>query len=577
MRLSKQLDRLACSNLKIMEKKSSSSSHTNDEKERISDIEHANPILTKDGGHIGKELDISLALPGMLGIHEEDKVDPIEAGRVKRKLDRRILPLLMLVYTLQYLDKSTIGATSILGFLQDNHLTVEQFNNLGTFFYLGYLVSQIPHSYAFQKLPVAKYLAFQIFVWAVLVGATAACRSYQALVVVRFLLGLSEGCVTPGIMLINSMFYTRTEMGERVGWTFQCNGFAAIISGLIAFGVYHAEASRPAVPATATTPEIPAYHPKVAQWQWFMIVIAALTLLTFILFGIFFPDSPTSAKFITEEEKVIVVKRIKANQSGIETKAWKKHQFLEALKDPKAYLFMLYAILANFVGGVGIQYSLIIKDFGFNVMQTTLLNIPSGACMIITITFSMWLLHKFPNARAWISIGSYFPSIVSSILMIALPNTKIGLLIAFYCFQLGTAPAVVLSLSWITTTTSGHTKKLTMHAVWLIGYCVGLMVAPQWWKDKYKPRNRVPWAIILVSFFFQVAIILLLRWYLNRENRLRDATAASATTEEERERYSEYGWLEVPDSKTGMMTRVRVEKRFLDMTDFENLNFRYVL
>jgi hypothetical protein len=79
------------------------------------------------------------------------------------------------------MDKNTIGAVSILGFLPDTKITVEEFNNLGTFFYLGYLISQIPHSYAFQKLPVAKYLASQMFIWALLVGATAACKSYQAL------------------------------------------------------------------------------------------------------------------------------------------------------------------------------------------------------------------------------------------------------------------------------------------------------------------------------------------------------------------------------------------------------------
>jgi ACS family allantoate permease-like MFS transporter len=60
-------------------------------------------------------------------------------------------------------------------------MSVEQFNNLATFFYVGYLVSQLPHSYAFQKLPVAKYLASQMLIWAVLVGATAACKSYKAL------------------------------------------------------------------------------------------------------------------------------------------------------------------------------------------------------------------------------------------------------------------------------------------------------------------------------------------------------------------------------------------------------------
>jgi ACS family allantoate permease-like MFS transporter len=71
-------------------------------------------------------------------------------------------------------------------------------------------------------------------------------------------------------------------------------------------------------------------------------------------------------------------------------------RFFEALKDPKGWLFMLFATIGSFVGGAGIQYSLIIKDFGFNIMQTTLLNIPSGACQVISVTFWMWMLRKYP-------------------------------------------------------------------------------------------------------------------------------------------------------------------------------------
>jgi hypothetical protein len=72
------------------------SSHNNDEKSPIPDLEPAiTSTLLKDGGQAGKELDISLALPGMLGEHD-DELDPVEARRVKRKLDLRILPLLML-------------------------------------------------------------------------------------------------------------------------------------------------------------------------------------------------------------------------------------------------------------------------------------------------------------------------------------------------------------------------------------------------------------------------------------------------------------------------------------------------
>ena len=72
------------------------------------------------------------------------------------------------------------------------------------------------------------------------------------------------------------------------------------------------------------------------------------------------------------------------------------HRFIEALKDPKIYIFMVYAALANFVGGIGIQYSLIIKAFGFDVEQTTLLNIPSGGGMVICVTISLLILHRYP-------------------------------------------------------------------------------------------------------------------------------------------------------------------------------------
>ena len=51
--------------------------------------------LLKDG-QAGNALDVSLALPGMTGEHADDELDPKEALSVKHKLDKRILPLLML-------------------------------------------------------------------------------------------------------------------------------------------------------------------------------------------------------------------------------------------------------------------------------------------------------------------------------------------------------------------------------------------------------------------------------------------------------------------------------------------------
>lgn len=133
-------------------------------------------------------------------------------------------------------------------------------------------------------------------------------------VAMRILLGMAEGCITPGIMLINQMFYTRIEMAERLGWNFACNGLAQMVAGFISYGVARA-------PAKTATNGV-----KIAQWQIYMVIVSGLTLTACILFAFFFPDSPTKAKFLTEDEKLIVVKRMKSNQAGIETKVFKWHQ-----------------------------------------------------------------------------------------------------------------------------------------------------------------------------------------------------------------------------------------------------------
>lgn len=103
---------------------------------------------------------------------------------------------------------------------------------------------------------------------------------------------------------------------------FQCNGLATIIIGFIAFGVAHIGSDS-----------------KLAPWQWLIVVNSILTFGSFLLFLLWFPDNPTTAKFLTEEEKVRCVKRVQENRNGIETKRWKKSQMMEALTDPKTYLF----------------------------------------------------------------------------------------------------------------------------------------------------------------------------------------------------------------------------------------------
>ena len=59
-----------------------------------------------------------------------------------------------------------------------------------------------------------------------------------------------------------------------------------------------------------------------------MIFTAILSFCVSILYFWRMPDNPTSARFLSEQEKIDVVKRIRVNQNGIETKVWKKYQYV---------------------------------------------------------------------------------------------------------------------------------------------------------------------------------------------------------------------------------------------------------
>jgi len=58
---------------------------------------------------------------------------------------------------------------------------------------------------------------------------------------------------------------------------------------------------------------------------------------------------------------------------------------MEAIKDPKTWIFFFFAGFATLIGGVGVQYGLVLKGFGFSTLEAALLNFPSGFAVGLAI------------------------------------------------------------------------------------------------------------------------------------------------------------------------------------------------
>ncbi|KAF7368275.1 MFS general substrate transporter [Mycena venus] len=553
---------------------SSSLDKRNDEKQEVVDVSvvEVSAADVDTGAVLASGVDIDL--------------DPDEAVRIRKKIDRHILPLMCGMCTCYsfncYLFIS--GGSSVLlgtGFsswikrrwetllssesnkertsLQTNitgespqiYLEISSYyrSRLGTIFYISYLALEFPQNLALQRFPVAKWMSINVFIWAIAVCSHAACKNFAGLMAVRFILGACEGVTTAGFLIVTAMFYTRKEQTVRVGYWFFMNGFAQIISGFLSFGILHIKPGR------------------LEPWQWLMIITGLMTFVIAVFFWFFFPDSPTTAWFLTPQERAMAVLRIKQNQTGVENKQFKKEQLIEAFMDPKTWLFALYAVFTQIPNSLSNQKPLIVNSFGFTVLQTTLLTCVDGVISIATVGIGVnvaaWTGQRGYTALAWKS-----PDLLGSILVITLPwSNKIGLLFSLWVAGLGST-AFVIVLAWLGSVTAGHTKRITTNTIMLIAYCVGNSIGPVMWKDKYKPRNRVPWGICIMTFVVCMILILIIRWYLAAENKRRDREPPSHAYDNV---YVEHL------SQDGKLEKVKVDKEFLDLTDIQNRDFRYVL
>ncbi|KAG1852262.1 MFS general substrate transporter [Suillus subalutaceus] len=495
-------------------------------------------------------------------------LEPDEALRIRRKIDRYVMPLMI-----QFMDKLTLGSAAILGI------------QLGTAFYLGYILFEYPQNLALQRFPVGKWMSINIFAWAIVLACHAACKSFRGLLVVRLLLGVCEGSITAGFLIVSSMFYTRMEQTLRVGYWSLMIGTAQIISGFISFGVLH-------IKTTGFEP-----------WQWLMVITAIMTMILAISFWFLFPDSPTNAWFLTPDERVKAVQRLKENQTGVENKHFKMEQVIEALTDPKTWLFALLSALCNVPSSLLNQQSLILASFGFSYLQTTLLSCIPGVIQVLIVFTGVRLAIRQPNSRAYVAAMYFVPAWLGVLLVNLLPwsNRVCGLLLRVYqvvfniasrmisgwtscrpvpgCVMLVvffhahrsiagfTVPGFVLTLSWLNNVTAGHTKKVVTNATILSAYCIGNAAGPLMWKAQYKPRNHVPWAVIGTCYVVCPLLLLVIRAVLARENRIRDAEPVDDGEEYVIERITE----------DGKHVEVKVDKEFLDLTDRQNRDFRYVL
>jgi MFS transporter, ACS family, allantoate permease len=89
----------------------------------------------------------------------------------------------------------------------------------------------------------------------------------------------------------------------------------------------------------------------IKSWQLLFLVIGLFTAAMGVVFLYWMPDNQLNARFLTKEERIMAVERIRINQQGVGNKHFKWYQLREALTDPMVWAFVFYALVADIPNG----------------------------------------------------------------------------------------------------------------------------------------------------------------------------------------------------------------------------------
>ncbi|SMR54054.1 unnamed protein product [Zymoseptoria tritici ST99CH_3D1] len=472
----------------------------------------------------------------------DEPIDPEEERKVVRKIDYMILPYLAVCYVFFYVDKTTLSYAAIFGIREDLNIVGTQYSWLSSIFYFGFLAWAIPTNLLLQRLPVAKYLGFNIFLWGFFLMLQAVSHNFATLAALRAISGAAEAVADPAFMIVTGMWYTRRQQPIRFGIWYSANGLGIALGGLLGYGIGNIKGSLP-------------------SWKFEFLIIGALCTIWGVVIAVFLPDSPVTAKGLSAREKRVAVERLREDQTGVENKTFKSYQVWEAFKDYKLYLFFLLGTVCNCPnGGISNFGTIIIKGFGFSTLVTTLMQIPYGAIIAISILSCVFLndymARNGRQTRCYFIILFLLPNIAGAFgLRFLASDNMAGRLTCYYL----TGPynaAFVMILSMTTANTAGHTKKVITNAFLFLGYCTGNIIGPFFYLSSQQPEYPLGIWSMIVSHLLELVIIILLRFLLARENARRDRLQGL--------------------QEGGLKGRDLGLTAFSDMTDRENLNFRYI-
>ncbi|KKK26607.1 hypothetical protein ARAM_005859 [Aspergillus rambellii] len=353
--------------------------------------------------------------------------------RLLRKVDWHLLPLLVAMYLLNFLDRNNLSQARLGTLEEDLNMKGTDFNLATSILFVGYLLMQLPSNLLLTRIRPSLFLGIAMGIWGVISACQAAAHSFAGLVATRFFLGFVEAPFFPGAVMLMSSWYTRQELSYRIAWFYAGSSLANAFGGLIGAGVLG---------------NLNGSH-GISGWRWLFIIEGSITVALSMLVPFLLPNYPATTPWLEDEEKAYAQWRLindagEADEMGSTTI---KEALYMVFTDKRIYIFILLQHASLLSQTFQYFFPSIVKTLNYGSVETLLITAPVWIATFLISLVVTWTSGK-TNDRSIHIICLMMVSVAGCIICTA--STNIGAkFLGMFLMPMGAVSAYQIIVAWV--------------------------------------------------------------------------------------------------------------------------------
>lgn len=402
------------------------------------------------------------------------------------------------------MDRVNIGNAKLYGLEADLGMTGDMYQAAVSLLFVTYVIFETPSNMIIKRMQPARYLAGLVFFWGIVATFSAFVNSFAALVACRLLLGMFEAGLFPGVILYLSMFYNKRNLALRQAYFYGTSAISGALGGLVAYAIGELDGAA-----------------GWSGWRWIILINGVPTILTAIVTPFVLPNSPETAKFLTEEDRRNLVSlrmaEVGQTKSGQEMN---KKDVMDGVKDWKTYA---YAI-AQFVG-LGMLYSFsvflptIISEMGggWTPQVVQAMTIPVYFAGFASYIISAWYGDKIQQ-KGIFCIGGLTTSMIGYIFLIV----NKGLVLSYigtFVVALGLWVSTGAAFTWINNNNPRYGKRAFASGMQITIGNISGVVSPFLYSTSTRPTYYPGYGATIGMLALGIALYTALHFYFRMQNK----------------------------------------------------------